>query len=88
MAAISAAVFMVLLSPHYPWYFSWLTVFVCFARSFALLWLTNACLLLYLITDYVFLPSDQALAIQSMIYGPFAALAFVDFWYYRVKPRS
>lgn len=90
MAAMAATVFMLLVSPHYPWYFSWLTVFVCFARSFALLWLTNACVLLYLITDYVFLPSGQALAIQSMIYGPFAAWALVDLWYYRrqVKPRS
>ncbi len=90
MAAMAAAVFMLLVSPHYPWYFSWLIVFVCFARSFALLWLTNACALLYLITDYVFLPSGQTLAIQSMIYGPFAAWALVDLWYYRrqVKPRS
>jgi hypothetical protein len=90
MAAMAAAVFTLLVSPHYPWYFSWLTVFVCFARSFALQWLTNACVLLYLITDYVFLPSGQALAIQSMIYGPFAAWALVDLWYYRrqVKPRS
>jgi alpha-1,6-mannosyltransferase len=90
MAAMAAALFMLLVSPHYPWYFSWLTVFVCFARSFALLWLTNACVLLYLITDYVFLPSGHALAVQSIIYGPFAAWALVDLWYYRrqVKPRS
>jgi hypothetical protein len=89
MAAMAAA-FMLLASPHYPWYFSWLIVFVCFARSFALLWLTNACLLLYLITDYVFLPSGHTLAIQSIIYGPFAAWALFDLWYYRrqVKPRS
>jgi hypothetical protein len=90
MAAVVAALFMVLLSPHYPWYFSWLIVFACFVRSFALLWLTNACLLLYLITDYAFLPSGRSLAIQSMIYGPFAALALVDLWYSRrqAKPRS
>ena len=83
MAAMSATLFMVFVSPHYPWYFSWLIVFVCFARSFALLWLTNACLLLYLITDYVFLPSGQRLAIESMIYGPFAILVLVDLWYDR-----
>jgi len=90
MAMMAAALFMLLVSPHYPWYFTWLIVFVCFARSFALLWLTNACLLLYLLTDYVFLPSGHALAVQSMIYGPFAAWALVDLWYYRrqVKPRS
>ena len=48
-AAVLATVFMVVVSPHYPWYFSWLIVFACFVRSLALLWLTNACLLLYLV---------------------------------------
>jgi alpha-1,6-mannosyltransferase len=80
MAATAATLFMVFVSPHYPWYFSWLIVFVGFARSFALLWLTNACLLLYLVTGYVFLPSSQRLGIESMIYGPFAILALVDLW--------
>jgi alpha-1,6-mannosyltransferase len=90
MAAISATLFMVFVSPHYPWYFSWLIIFLCFVRSFSVLWLTNACLLLYVITGYVFLPSVQRLAIESMIYGPFAILAVVDLWYSRrwVVPRS
>ena len=83
MAATLAALFMVFVSPHYPWYFAWLIIFACFVRSFALLWLTNACLLLYLLTDYVFLPSAQQLVIQSIIYGPFAVLAIVDFQHYR-----
>jgi alpha-1,6-mannosyltransferase len=82
-AATLAALFMVFVSPHYPWYFSWLIVFACFVRSSALLWLTNACLLLYLVTGYVFLPSFQLLAIESLIYGPFAALALVDVWCHR-----
>jgi len=88
MAAMSATLFMVFVSPHYPWYFSWLIVFVCFARSFALLWLTNACLLLYLISGYIFLPSAQRLAIETMIYGPFAILALVDLWYDRRRVVS
>jgi alpha-1,6-mannosyltransferase len=67
MAATLAALFMVFVSPHYPWYFSWLIVFACFFRSFALLWLTNACLLLYLVTGYVFVPSLQLLTIESLI---------------------
>ncbi|MGA8400078.1 MAG: glycosyltransferase family 87 protein [Stellaceae bacterium] len=83
MAAALAGLFMVFVSPHYPWYFAWLIVFACFVRSFALVWLTNACFLLYLPTDYVFLPSAQLLVTQSIIYGPFAALAIVDFWHYR-----
>lgn len=83
IAAILAGVFTIFVSPHYPWYFAWLIVFACFVRSFALLWLTNACLLLYLLTDYVFLPSAQLMVIQSILYGPFAALAIVDVWHYR-----
>jgi hypothetical protein len=82
-AAALAMAFIVLVSPHYPWYFAWLIVFACFIRSFALLWLTNACLLLYLIPGYVLAQSDHRFAIESMIYGPFAALALVDIWYHR-----
>jgi hypothetical protein len=74
---------MILVSPHYPWYFAWPIVFARFVRSFALLWLMNACLLLYLVTGYVFLPSFQLLAIESLIYGPFAALVLIDLWRYR-----
>jgi hypothetical protein len=88
MAAISATLFMVFVSPHYPWYFSWLIIFLCFVRSFSALWLTNVCLLLYVITGYVFLPSAQRLAIESMIYGPFAILAVVDLWYSRRRVVS
>ena len=89
-AAVLAVLFMVFVSPHYPWYFCWLIVFCCFVRSSALLWLTNACLLLYLVTDYVFVPNRQLLVIESVIYSPFLALALVDLWYYRrrVHPRS
>ena len=47
-AAAMAVAFVVLLSPHYAWYFAWLIVFACFVSPAALLWLTNACLLLYL----------------------------------------
>jgi alpha-1,6-mannosyltransferase len=79
-AGVLATMFMVLVSPHYPWYFSWLIVFACFARSFALLWLTNACMLLYLIPGYVFIQSDQRLAIESIIYWPTAVLALIDLW--------
>jgi alpha-1,6-mannosyltransferase len=87
MAAPLAALFMLLVSPHYPWYFAWLIVFACFVRSFALLWLTNACFLLYLLTDYVFVASAQQLVIQLIIYGPFAVLAIVDIWHYR-RPEA
>jgi hypothetical protein len=83
MAALLATVFMIIVSPHYPWYFAWLIVFACFVRSFALLWLTTACLALYLVRGYVFLADDQRFAIETAIYAPFAALAAADLWYHR-----
>jgi len=78
-----AALFTILVSPHYPWYFAWLIIFACFVPSLGLLWLTNACLLLYLLTDYVFVPNRQQLMIQSTIYVPFIAFAAIDAWRYR-----
>lgn len=80
-AALLASTFMVLVSPHYPWYFAWLIIFACFERSLALLWLTNVCVLLYLIDGYTF--DGRRLAIETLIYAPFAALAIVDLWYHR-----
>lgn len=88
MAAILAGLFMVFVSPHYPWYFAWLIVFACFVRSLALLWITNACLLLYLLTDYVFAASTRQLVIQSIIYAPFAAMAIADFRHYRRREAA
>jgi alpha-1,6-mannosyltransferase len=83
-ATLLATTFMVLVSPHYAWYFAWLIVFACFIRSFALLWLTNACLLLYLVPVGSHIVRDTyRLAVESMIYGPFAALALADVWYHR-----
>jgi hypothetical protein len=85
-AVLLATAVIVLVSPHYPWYFAWLIVFACFVRSFALLWLTNACFLLYLVpVGSQILRDDYRLLIESAMYGPFAALALLDLWYYR-KP--
>ena len=71
-------------SPHYAWYFAWLIVFACFVRPGALLWLTNACLLLYLVPVGSHIVRDpHRLAVESIIYGPFAALALADLWYHR-----
>ena len=85
-AAGLAVAFTVVVSPHYAWYFAWLIVFACFLRSLALLWLTNACLLLYLIpVGSHIVRDDYRLAVESILYGPFAALAVADFWYHRCR---
>ncbi|MGH7113457.1 MAG: glycosyltransferase 87 family protein [Stellaceae bacterium] len=80
-AALLAAAFMFLLSPHYPWYFTWLIVFACFAPLLSLLWLTNASLLLYLVpVGSHLVRSDHRLLVEFAIYGPFVALALLDLW--------
>jgi alpha-1,6-mannosyltransferase len=83
-ATVLATIFMVFVSPHYPWYFAWLIVFGCFIRSVALLWLTTTCLLLYLVPVESHIVRDAyRLTVESAIYGPFAALALIDLWYPR-----
>jgi hypothetical protein len=87
-AAVLATALMIVVSPHYPWYFSWLIVFACFVRSLALLWLTNACLLLYVVpVGSQIVRDDQRLLIEGIVYGPFAALTLVDLWYHRRNAR-
>ena len=88
-AAVLATAFMIAVSPHYPWYFSWLIIFACFVRSLALLWLTNACLLLYLVpVGSQIVRDDHRLLIEAAVYGPFAALALADLWYHRRVTRE
>jgi hypothetical protein len=88
-AALLGTMLIVLVSPHYPWYFAWLIVFACFIRSVALLWLTTACMLLYLVpVGFHIVRDDYRLAIESLIYGPFAALALTDLWYHRRRTNG
>jgi alpha-1,6-mannosyltransferase len=78
-AALLAGTFMLLLSPHYAWYFAWLIIFACFAPYLSLLWLTNAAFLLYLVQVGSPLAREgYRLPIESAIYGPFAVLALFD----------
>jgi alpha-1,6-mannosyltransferase len=86
-AALLASTFMFLLSPHYPWYFAWLIIFVCFAPYLSLLWLTNAALLLYLVqVGSPLMREGYRLLAESVIYGPFAVLAVFDVW--RLRRRA
>ena len=67
-----AGIFTLLVSPHDPWYFTWLVPFLCFRWSLAHLWLTAACIVMYLGND------PTALPIQSLIYAPFLFLLLVQ----------
>jgi hypothetical protein len=80
-AALLAGAFIVLLSPHYPWYFAWLIVFACLTPSAALLWLTLASFLLYLVPVGSQLVRDHhRFLVESALYVPTLALAALDLW--------
>lgn len=87
-AALLAGVFMLLLSPHYAWYFAWLIVFACLVPSTALLWLTLASFLLYLVPVGSQLVRDNyRFLVESVLYGPFVALAAIDLWRHRRREQ-
>jgi alpha-1,6-mannosyltransferase len=86
--ALLAGAFVFLLSPHYPWYFAWLIVFACLIPSAALVWLTLASLLLYLVPVGSQLVRDQhRFLVESVLYVPFLALAAKDLWRQR-RPKQ
>jgi alpha-1,6-mannosyltransferase len=80
-AALLAGAFTVLLTPHYPWYFSWLVVFACLVPSPALVWLTATSFLLYLLPVWPqVIWNRHRLLVESAIYVPFLVLAAGELW--------
>jgi hypothetical protein len=69
-----ASLFTVLVSPHDPWYFTWLVPFLCFRLTAAHVWLTGACVLMYV------LPNPTGVGVQSLLYIPFIALLALQFF--------
>ena len=73
---------MVLLSPHYPWYFAWIVPFICFTPRPSVLYLTVACPLLYFVPGGPD-PEGARMRFEWAIYGPFAALVVYELWRHR-----
>jgi alpha-1,6-mannosyltransferase len=69
-----ASLFTLLVSPHDPWYFTWLVPFLCFRLTAAHVWLTGACTLMYV------LPHPTGPAVQSLLYLPFIVLLLLQFF--------
>jgi alpha-1,6-mannosyltransferase len=67
-AAILGAVVLVAISPHYPWYFSWLAPLVCVAPLASVLWLLAAAPLLAH-------DSVEHLVVPLIVYVPAGILA-------------
>jgi hypothetical protein len=74
---------MVLLSPHYPWYFAWIVPLLCFTPRPSVLYLTVACPLLYFVPGGPD-PQGARMPYEWAIYGPFAALLALELWRQRV----
>jgi hypothetical protein len=70
--ALVAGAFTLCVSPHDPWYFTWLVPFLCFRVSAPLLWLTAACTLMYVV------PQPTGLGAQSLIYIPFLGMVVLQ----------
>jgi len=79
-AALTLAVAtMVLLSPHYPWYFVWIVPLICFTPRPSALYLTLACPLLYFVPGGPD-PAGARVVFEWALYGPFAALVAFELW--------
>jgi alpha-1,6-mannosyltransferase len=75
---IIASVFMVLLAPHFPWYFAWLIPFLCFIPSIPVFYLTFASFLLYL--TWLNDTPDRVLMLKTLIFAPALILGLVAIW--------
>lgn len=73
-ALLLGCVFMVGLSPHYPWYYCWLLIPACIVPWPSVLYLVTASVLLYLN------PVHTRLFWPAFLYGPFVLLALRDAW--------
>jgi alpha-1,6-mannosyltransferase len=83
---VIASVFMVLLAPHFSWYFTWLIPFLCFIPSIPVFYLTLASFLLYL--TWVNDTPDRVLLLKTLIFAPFLIFALYVLWLQREHTPS
>jgi hypothetical protein len=69
---------MLLLAPHFSWYFAWLIPFLCFISSIPVFYLTLASFLLYL--TWLGDSPDRVLMIKTLIFAPFLLLGLIVIW--------
>lgn len=76
---IVASVFVVLLSPHFSWYFAWLIPFLCFIPSLPVFYLTLASFLLYL--TWLGDSPDRVLMLKALIFVPALIMLLLVSWW-------
>ncbi|MBA3752986.1 MAG: DUF2029 domain-containing protein [Nitrospira sp.] len=69
---------MILLSPHYPWYFGWLVPLLCIVPFVPLLYLTAASFVLY--GTWMGETPELMFSLNLFLYVPFAAVCVMDVW--------
>ena len=72
-ALLIAALFLLLVAPHFSWYFVWLIPFLCFIPSPAVFYLTGASFLLYL--TWLDDSPDRMLVLKGLMFVPFLLLS-------------
>ena len=78
-AMVMAVAFMLLLAPHFSWYFAWLIPFLCFIPSIPVFYLTLSSFLLYL--TWIYWETDtQAFNIKALMFVPFFLLLAATLW--------
>jgi len=85
-ALIIGSVFVVLVSPHFPWYFAWLVPFLCLIPDPAVTYLTLASFLMYL--TWLGDAPNQVLKMKAGIYLPAFVLCALMVWWRRRKRLS
>lgn len=69
--------FMVLFAPHFPWYFAWLILFLCFVPSIPVSYLTVVSFVLY--ATWIIEKSESVFALKGVLYIPWALLGTIAF---------
>jgi len=72
---IIASTFMLLLAPHFSWYFIWLIPFLCFTPSIPVFYLTLTSFVLYL--TWINDTPDRVFVLKTLIFAPFLFLALI-----------
>src|SRR5256884_1629311 len=85
-ALIIGSVFVVLVSPHFPWYFAWLVPFLCLIPDAAVIYMTLASFLMYL--TWLGDAPNQVLKMKAGIYVPTFVLCTLMVWWRRRRKLS
>jgi len=80
-----AAIFTILLSPRYAWYFTWLIPFLCVVPFAPLFYVTSASFMLY---AFWLGEAERRLTIDLALYAPFAIIAAMTLWMRRELEKS